>query len=95
VATITFNGQTIAESDKREEVSGYVYVPHESINKEFFKPSNLTTVCGAKGTANYYSISCGGKEVKDACWYYPTSKMPSIKNWVGFYEGNGVVIKKK
>jgi uncharacterized protein (DUF427 family) len=66
MATITFNGKVIAESDSIESVSGYVYVPHDAIAKEYFKPSDTTTVCGAKGTANYYNISVDGKEFKDA-----------------------------
>ncbi len=43
MATVKLNGVVIADSDKIEVVSGYVYLPHEALVKEFFKPSTLET----------------------------------------------------
>ena len=53
------------------------------------KPSSTTTVCGWKGTANYYTLSIGGAENKDAAWYYadPKTAAAEIKGRVAFWKG--------
>jgi len=84
-----WNGVVVAESQHTEIVDGNHYFPAESIHKEFFRSSPTTTVCGWKGTANYYDILADGKVNKDAAWYYaePLSAAAKIKGHVAFWKG--------
>ena len=65
------------------------YFPPESLNKEFFKSSELHSTCPWKGEASYYSLEVDGKENKDAAWYYtnPSELAKGIKNHVAFWRG--------
>ncbi len=85
----TWNGKVLAESDKTEVVDGNHYFPMDSINKEYFKESNTTTVCGWKGTANYYTVEVDGQANNDCAWYYadPKPEAANIKNHVAFQKG--------
>jgi uncharacterized protein (DUF427 family) len=84
-----WNGVVIAESDKTIVVEGNHYFPPDSLHKEFFKPSNTTTVCGWKGTANYYTLEVNGKQNVDAAWYYasPKEAAKQIAGYVAFWKG--------
>ena len=84
-----WNNTVIAESDETVEVEGNQYFPAESINKEYFQPSETHSVCGWKGTASYYDVVVDGNSNKDAAWYYPDTK-PDAKNiegYVAFWKG--------
>lgn len=84
-----FNGTVIAESDDTVVVEGNHYFPPESLRREHLKPSPTQTVCGWKGTANYYHVEVGGKRNPDAAWYYP-DPMPAAENIadrVAFWKG--------
>ena len=70
----TWNGTVLAESDATVVVEGNQYFPAESMNREYFQPSETHTVCGWKGTASYYDIVVDGDTNKDAAWYYPEAK---------------------
>jgi len=84
-----WNGKVVAESDKFEVVEGNVYFPRESLQKEFFKQSDTTTVCPWKGRAHYFSLTVDGKENPDAAWYYqdPKPAAANIKDHVAFWHG--------
>ena len=84
-----WNGKTIAESDNTVVVEGNHYFPADSINKEYFKPSETNTVCGWKGTASYYNVEVDGETNTDAAWYYPDAKdaAQEIENHVAFWKG--------
>ena len=84
-----WNGVVIAESDKTVVLEGNHYFPPEAIHKEFFKPSGTTTVCGWKGTANYYTLEVNGKQNADAAWYYATPKdaAKQIAGYIAFWKG--------
>ena len=84
-----WNGETIAESDDTVVIEGNHYFPAESIKKEYFKKSDTQTVCPWKGKASYYSLEVGGKENKDAAWYYPqpSELAKGIKDRVAFWRG--------
>lgn len=88
-----WNNQTLAESDKTIVVEGNHYFPEDSINKEFFQPSDTHTNCPWKGAASYYSVSANGKTNKDAAWFYPEPKdaAKEIANHVAFWKGVGIV----
>lgn len=85
----TWNGQVIAESDDTIVVEGNHYFPAESIKKEFYKESELKSVCPWKGTASYYSLNVDGQENKDAAWYYPevSELAKGIKGRIAFWKG--------
>jgi len=89
MAKAIWNNQVIAESDDTVMVEGNHYFPPNSINKEFFKNSELHTNCPYKGIASYHTIIVEGKENKDAAWYYPTTKrgFEKIAGYVAFWRG--------
>ena len=87
MATATFNGTVIAESDETIVVEGNHYFPPASIKREYFSEHDRTTVCSWKGTANYYNVSAGGESAEAAAWYYadPYEKATNITDYVAFY----------
>ena len=84
-----WKNKIIADSNDTVVIEGNHYFPHDSIKKEFFKPSNTNTVCPWKGTASYYTIKVDGNENIDAAWYYPevSDLAKGIKNRVAFWKG--------
>ncbi|MEW6129036.1 MAG: DUF427 domain-containing protein [Acidobacteriota bacterium] len=84
-----WNGVTLAESDDTVVVEGNHYFPAESINKEYFQPSNTHSTCPWKGEASYYNVVVNGEVNKDAAWYYPQPKdaAAEIKDHVAFWRG--------
>ncbi|HEX8358742.1 MAG TPA: DUF427 domain-containing protein [Longimicrobium sp.] len=89
MARASWNGATIAESERYEVVEGNVYFPREAVNDEFLRPSDTRTVCGWKGTASYFSVVVDGKENADAAWYYPEplDAARGIAGHVAFWKG--------
>ncbi len=87
MATATFNGTIIAESDATIVVEGNHYFPPASIKREFFTEHDRTSVCSWKGTANYYTVSVDGESAEAAAWYYaePMEKATNIVDYVAFY----------
>ncbi len=87
-----WNGAVLAESASCEKVEGNYYFPPESINRQFFRESRTTSVCGWKGEAHYYSVDVEGNVNKDAAWYYPEPKEAAnkIKGYVAFWKGVAV-----
>lgn len=85
----TWNSVLLAESDQTIVVEGNHYFPPESINKDYFQPSNTHTTCPWKGEASYYNVVVDGKENKDAAWYYPEPKTAAeeIKGHIAFWRG--------
>lgn len=85
----TWNGAVLAESDETAVVEGNHYFPRSAIRSEFFKPSDTTSICPWKGTANYHSIVVGGAENRDAAWYYvePKAAAAEIKDRIAFWKG--------
>jgi uncharacterized protein (DUF427 family) len=89
MATATWGGKKIAESDRCVVVEGNQYFPPDSVAKEFLKPSTHTTVCPWKGTAHYYHVEVGGMRNENAAWYYPDPKPAAaeIKDRIAFWKG--------
>lgn len=89
MATAKWNGVVIAESDQTEVVEGNHYFPADSVKQECLKPSDTTSVCPWKGTANYYHLVCDGQQNDDAAWYYadPKPEAANIKGRVAFWKG--------
>ena len=88
-----WNNQVIAESNDTIVLERNHYFPVDSINKEFFKDSELHTNCPYKGVASYYNVVVDGETNKDAAWYYPTTKRgyEKIAGYVAFWRGVEVV----
>jgi len=85
----TWNGAVLAESDQTIVVEGNHYFPPESINSDYFQPSDTHTTCPWKGEASYYDVVVDGQENKDAAWYYPETKPAAdeIKGRIAFWRG--------
>ncbi|RKT51629.1 DUF427 domain-containing protein [Saccharothrix australiensis] len=89
MAIARWNGEIIAESERTEMVEGNHYFPAESVHAQYLRPSDTTTVCPWKGTANYYTLHVNGEENADAAWYYaePKEAAANIKGHVAFWRG--------
>ena len=89
MAKASWNGVTLAESDKFETVEGNIYFPASAINKEYFSDSDKHTHCPWKGDANYYHITVNDEVNKDAAWYYPQTKeaAKNIEGYIAFWPG--------
>ncbi|MEV0676786.1 DUF427 domain-containing protein [Actinosynnema sp. NPDC050436] len=89
MAIARWNGEIIAESDKTELVEGNHYFPLEAVHAQYLRPSDTTSVCPWKGTANYYTLHVDGADNPDAAWYYaePKEAAANIKGHVAFWKG--------
>ena len=85
----TWNGETLARSDDTIVVEGNHYFPAADVARGVLVPSETTSHCSWKGTANYYSINAGGAMNTDAAWYYPAplDKASQIKDRIAFWKG--------
>ncbi|MGI9519514.1 MAG: DUF427 domain-containing protein [Pirellulaceae bacterium] len=84
-----WNNTVIANSDQTVVVDGNHYFPADSLVDEHFQPSETTSVCGWKGTANYYDVVVDGKVNAGAAWYYaaPKPEASQLQNHVAFWKG--------
>ncbi len=84
-----WNGVILAQSDDTVVVEGNHYFPPESIDRQFFKPSDHTSVCPWKGEAGYYHVEADGVTNADAAWYYgdPKPAAAEIKGRIAFWKG--------
>jgi uncharacterized protein (DUF427 family) len=89
MATATWNGLTVAESDDTVVVEGNHYFPRESVRDDVLRDSATTSVCPWKGTASYFSLEVDGQSNADAAWYYPEPKdaAKEITGRVAFWKG--------
>jgi uncharacterized protein (DUF427 family) len=89
MATATWNGKVIAQSDDTIVVEGNHYFPPESVTKDYLEPSDTHTTCPWKGEASYYTVVVDGQRNEDAAWYYPEPKEAAaqIRGYVAFWRG--------
>ena len=90
MARAVWNGVVIAQSDETIMVEGNHYFPADSVRMEMLRPSDTTSFCGWKGTAQYYSVvTADGKTNKDCAWYYaePSPDAVHIKGMIAFWNG--------
>lgn len=87
MATATFNGRVIAQSDDIEIVEGNAYFPIDSLDRSVVSDSDHATVCPWKGTASYWNLEVDGETAANAAWYYPEPKdgAEQIAGRVAFY----------
>jgi uncharacterized protein (DUF427 family) len=89
MATASWNGTVIAQSDDTVVVEGNHYFPREAVRDEVLVDSAHTSVCPWKGTASYYSLVVDGQTNENAAWYYPQPKdaAAEIRGRVAFWKG--------
>ncbi len=89
MATATWNGTVIAESDDTVVVEGNHYFPRPSVTEDHLRPSDTHSTCPWKGEASYLSLEVDGAVNPDAAWYYPQPKDAAreITDHVAFWKG--------
>lgn len=89
MAKAVWEGAVLAESQDTFIIEGNHYFPPESLNRNFFRPSDHTSICPWKGSARYYDVVVDGKTNRDAAWYYPDPRPAAavIKGRVAFWKG--------
>lgn len=89
MATATWNGVTIAESNDTVMVEGNHYFPMDSVKAEYLAGNPSTSTCPWKGVASYYDLVVDGQTNTGAAWSYPEPKdaAKQIKGHVAFWKG--------
>ncbi|MDQ3512012.1 MAG: DUF427 domain-containing protein [Pseudomonadota bacterium] len=84
-----WNDTVLASSEDIVKVEGNAYFPADALQREHFRPSDHTTVCGWKGTAHYYDVVVGDAVNENAARYYPEPKQAAaeIRGRVAFWKG--------
>ncbi len=89
---IVHNGITIADTNRAKRVletshPPVYYLPPEDVKTELLSTADNHSFCEWKGTANYYHLNAGDKQVRYACWYYPepVPKFAELKDYMAFY----------
>ena len=90
MATATFNGKVIAQSDDTTFVEGNHYFPLESLDKSVVSETAQQTSCPWKGMASYYTLEVDGQVAENAAWYYP-NPLPGAEDVAGRVAFYGVV----
>ena len=88
MAKATYRGVILAESDATVVVEGNHYFPPDAVRPECLQPSDTTSVCGWKGTANYHHVVVDGEVCADAAWYYadPKPEAAQLRGRIAFWK---------
>ena len=92
LATASWNGRIIAQSDETVVVEGNHYFPPGSVDDTYLAISDDHTICSWKGTASYYDVVVDGATNRGAAWYYadPKPAASDIKGYIAFWRGVSV-----
>jgi uncharacterized protein (DUF427 family) len=90
--TVTFNGETIAETRAalvldEATLPPVYYVPAGDVRMDLLERTDRRTHCPYKGDASYYSVAVGGRRAENAVWSYeaPYPAVAEIKGRLAFY----------
>lgn len=88
----TWNGVTVAESERTVVVEGNHYFPPDAADRGYLQESATRTRCPWKGRASYYDVVADGTVNPDAAWYYPKPwpLAAKIRGHVAFWHGVNV-----
>jgi uncharacterized protein (DUF427 family) len=88
-----WNDLVIAESADTVMVEGNHYFPRSALREDLVRDSDTHTICPWKGQASYYTLDHGGRQTKDAVWYYPDPKPEAemVRDRVAFWKDVRVV----
>ncbi len=99
--TVRAGGAVIGESRNALELNeeGHapvIYFPRGDIATAFLDPSAHSSVCPAKGTANYFSIVTKSRTIENAAWCYeePNPEVDRIKGHLAFHTGDLVTVER-
>ena len=91
---VVINGEVIAETRRAKRVletshPPVYYIPPDDIRMEYMTETARSTRCEWKGQASYYNLSVGGRQVKNAAWFYPNPApgYEAIQGHLAFYPG--------
>jgi uncharacterized protein (DUF427 family) len=89
MARAIWKNKILAEAEDYQLIEGDVYFPPETVNREYLRESDHSTVCSWKGTARYYHVQVDGESNANAAWYYPTptDQARVIKDHIAFWKG--------
>lgn len=89
MATASWHGTVIADSNDTVVVEGNQYFPRASVREDVLRPSDTHSTCPWKGEASYYSLEVDGAVNPDAAWYYPAPKPAAeeITDHLAFWKG--------
>ena len=87
--TATWNGVAIATSEQTIIIEGNHYFPPDSVDEQYLRPSDVTSVCPWKGTASYVDVVVDNDINPAAGWFYPEphEKALAIKGYFAFWRG--------
>lgn len=87
MATATFEGKVIAQSDQTVMVEGNHYFPRSSVLVDVLEPTDRSTHCPWKGDASYYDVVVDGNRAENAAWFYaePMDAATHIDGHIAFY----------
>ncbi len=85
----TWHDTTLALSDDTVVVENNHYFPFDALAREYFRPSDHTSVCSWKGTAHYYDLVVDDQVNANAAWHYPEPKPEAeqVRGRVAFWKG--------
>ncbi|KAI0346166.1 DUF427-domain-containing protein [Trametopsis cervina] len=91
---VEFNGQEVANTKRprllfETGLRVRTYIPKADCRMDLLEPTELTTSCPYKGTANYYTIRLpDGTTCENSVWWYrtPLPEAVETKGLVAFYD---------
>jgi len=89
---VLFNGRVVADTTraltlKETGLPPVQYIPRPDADMTLLERTALTTHCGHKGDAAYYTIRADGRAAENAVWTYedPYPAVAAIKDHLAFY----------